>query len=354
MNISDLVHVKYPLLQAPMAGASNPDLVAAVSNAGGIGGLGAAPMRPDILRDQVRAIKEKTDKPYVVNLFAPITEQFDEDAAPGKELRALMQRYHAELKLGDIPTPRGIFGPAEEQLVVLIEEKTPVISFHFGVEASHVDAIHRAGLKVICSATTVKEARTLENLGVDAIIAQGGEAGGHRGTFIDHYQDSMVGTLALVPQIVDAVKVPVIAAGGIMDARGIVACEALGASAVQLGTAFLACPETAINATWKETLLTAEAQQTTVTSAISGKPARGIRNRYVNEVEALDEALLPYPLQYALSGALRSKATLTGNPDFLVMWSGQGVGMIEEKPAGDLVESLMQETARLKSNLGDR
>jgi nitronate monooxygenase len=352
MRFSDFLDVKYPLFQAPMAGASNPELVSAVCNAGGIGGLGAAPFKPDQLRQQVQAIRSLTDKPFVVNLFAPASEVFDADAVPGPAFTEKLKAYHAEMGLGELPEPGPLFGPAEDQLAVLIEEKVPVISFHFGVTVEHVEAVHRAGLKIICSATTVTEARHLASLGVDAVIAQGSEAGGHRGTFIDHYRDSLIGTLALVPQIVDAVKLPVIAAGGIMDARGIVACKALGASAVQLGTAFLACPETGIASAWRETLLKAEADNTTVTEVISGKPARGIRNRYVSEIEALGESLLPYPLQYAMSGPLRREATRQGNSDFLSMWSGQGVGMLREQPAADIVTQLMTDAEELRLKIG--
>lgn len=351
MAISALIGGQHPLFQAPMAGASNPELVGAVCEAGGIGGLGAAALKPDALRSQLRAIRQKTDKPFVVNLFSPATELFDGGRRPGPRLAARLAEYHQELGAGEVPVPGGIFGPAAEQLAVLIEEAVPIISFHFGIEAAQVEAIHTAGLKAVCTATTVEEALLLEATGVDAIIAQGGEAGGHRGTFLGDYRAGLTGTLALVPRIVDAVRVPVIAAGGIMDARGIVACRALGAAAVQLGTAFLACPETGLPAAWRDALLRAEAGDTTVTSVMSGKPARGIRNRYISELEALDEPMLPYPLQYALSGPLRRAAIEQGNPDFQAMWSGQGVGLIREMPAAELVRGLIDEAEALRRTL---
>ena len=351
MSLTQLFNIEHPILQAPMAGASNADLVAAVSNAGELGGLGAAPINPEGLRQQIGAIRQQTDKPFNVNLFAPSSEVFDSNASPGEGLSKLIRDYHREFDLGDLPELRGIFGPAEEQLQVLIEEKVPIISFHFGVEAVHVQAIHEAGLLVICSATSLQEAGALEDLGVDAIIAQGSEAGGHRGTFLGDYRDALVGTLALVPQIVDAVRVPVIAAGGIMDARGIVACRALGADGVQLGTAFLGCPEAGILNAWKQKLLTADPAETTVTTALSGKPARGVRNRYVTDVENLDEPLLPYPLQLSLSGPLRAAATKAGNTDFLTMWAGQGVGMLKEQSAPDLMNELITESEKLARQL---
>ncbi len=347
MAIRSLFNIEHPIIQAPMAGACTPELVAAVSNGGGLGSLGAAPMKPDVVRAQIQQIRALTDQPFNINLFAPQSEQFDTDAVLGDEARELLEKYHQELGLGELPTPSGIFGPAEEQLNVLIEEKVPVISFHFGVEARHVDAIHAAGLKVICSATTVEEAVHLESLGCDAVIAQGAEAGGHRGTFMGNYQNALIGTMALVPQIVDAVSVPVIAAGGIMDARGIVACKALGASGVQMGTAFLGCPESGIAGVWRDQLKASSPGRTTVTDVISGKPARGLFNRYIEDMEALKAGPMPYPLQYALSGAIRRKAVEQGNPDFLAMWSGQGVGMLRELSAADLLSALVSETQAL-------
>ncbi len=334
-----------------MAGASPPELVAAVSNAGALGGLGAAALTPEKLKQQIHQIREKTDKPFNVNLFAPISEQFDKTATPGPQIKALISAMNTELGLEGIPTPGPLFGPAEAQLRVLIEERVPVISFHFGVEAEQVTAIQNAGLQVISSATTVQEAQTLEALGVDAVIAQGTEAGGHRGTFIGDYQNALIGTLALVPQIVDAVSIPVIAAGGIMDARGIVACRALGADAVQLGTAFLGCPESGIPNMWRHAIKTASSDQTTVTTAMSGRPARGLRNRYINEMEALNEQLLPYPLQYSISREIRKRAVETDNPEFAVMWSGQGVNLLQEMPAAELVAHLVNETKALSQRL---
>ena len=351
MNIKPLFGIDHPILQAPMAGASNPALVAAVCNAGGLGGLGAAAMPPDYLRQQVQAIKQRTNQPFNVNLFAPSSEIYDRDAKAGDQFHALLAGYHQEFDLGEVPPPASLFGPAEHQLQVLLDEKVPVISFHFGIEKTHVNTIHAAGLKVICTATHVSEAAFLEDMGVDAVIAQGSEAGGHRGTFIGFHQDALIGTLALVPQIVDAISIPVIAAGGIMDARGIVACHALGAQAVQLGTAFLGCPESGISDAWQQALFTSDASQTIVTQAMSGKPARGIRNRYLTEVEKLDEPLLPFPLQYAMSGTLRKQAAATGNPDFMAMWSGQGIGLLQSSGAAELMQNLIKETAALRTEL---
>jgi nitronate monooxygenase len=197
----------------------------------------------------------------------------------------------------------------------------------------------------------VAEGKELEDIGVDAVIAQGSEAGGHRGTFTVDDRQALIGTMALVPQIVDAVSIPVIAAGGIMDARGVVASLALGASAVQMGTAFLGCPEAPIGDAWRDALHTAAAEATTVTEAMSGKAARGIRNRYIDEVEALDEPLLPYPAQYSVSRDLRKAAAERGEAAFIAMWAGQGVGLIRRRAAADLVNDLVVESQRLLGRL---
>lgn len=352
-RILELLNIEHPIIQAPMAGTSNPDLIGAVSGAGGLGSYGAAATPPDRLREVIRAIRQRTDRPFNINLFSSHTENFDRDARPGPGLTSLLERYHKELGLGSIPEPGPLFGPFEEQLEVLVEEDVPVISFHFGADPDAVRKAQARGAKVLCSATTVAEARELEQAGIDAVIAQGAEAGGHRGTFSIDYRHALIGTLALVPQVADAVNIPVIAAGGIMDARGVVACLALGASGVQMGTAFLASPETRLPEAWAQSLKGAEAEVTTVTTTLSGKPARAIRTRYVEEVEQLDEPLLPYPAQYSVSRDLRAEALKDNNPKFLAMWAGQGVGMLEEHPAAQLIEQLANEAGALFRRLGD-
>jgi nitronate monooxygenase len=350
-RIVDLLGIEHPIIQAPMAAASNAELVAAVSEAGGLGSFGAAGTPPDRLRTTVQAIRQRTNRAFNVNLFSPQTEEFDRSARPGPQLAARLEAYHAELDLGPVPEPGPLFGPAAEQLDVLIEESVPIISFHFGADASMVDRAHSVGARVLCSATTVAEAKALEDIGIDAVIAQGCEAGGHRGTFSGDYQRALIGTMALVPQVADAVSIPVIAAGGIMDARGVVAALTLGASAVQMGTAFLGCPEAPIPEAYRASLDTAEAEATTVTEAMSGTAARGIRNRYIEEIEALDEPRLPFPAQYSVSRDLRRAAAKRGVADFLAMWAGQGVGLIRQRPAADLVAELVEESHKLLGRL---
>lgn len=353
-RILDLLGVEHPIVLAPMASATNAELAAAVSSAGALGGFGAAGINPERLGEVVHEIRKRTPRPFNVNLFSPQTEGFDSGLRPGPGLMRRLEEYHAEMGLGEIPEPKGMYGPAGEQLEVLIERRVPVISFHFGVEPGLLEKARESGAKVLCSATTVAEARQLEEAGVDAIIAQGSEAGGHRGTFRGDYRQALIGTLALVPRIVDAVDLPVIAAGGVMDARGLVACLVLGASAVQMGTAFLACPEAPVSGAWRETLLRAEADDTVVTEAMSGRAARGIRNRYIREVEALEEPLLPYSAHYSLSGDLRKAAIEQGNTDFMAMWSGQGVGLIRQQPAAGLVAELAAQSRELMERFAGR
>ena len=350
-NLIRLLEIEHPIIQAPMAGSTNPELVASVSNAGALGSFGAAATPPDQLKKIIGAIRELTNQSFNINLFSANTENFDRHARPGPQLAERLQAYHNQYDLGKVPDPEPMFGPADSQLDVLCEEAVSVISFHFGVDKATVDRAHQSGAKILCTSTTVDEAKLLEQVGVDAIIAQGTEAGGHRGTFTVDYQHALIGTLALVPQVVDAVTVPVIAAGGIMDARGMVASLALGASAVQMGTAFLGCTETPITKTWLESLKSADADATTVTEAISGKPARGIRNRYIDEIESLDEPLLPYPAQYSISRNLRKAAAENDDPSFMSMWAGQGVGLFQEQPASDLVNQLVSDSERLIKQL---
>ncbi len=334
-----------------MAGSTNPKLVAAVCNAGGLGSFGAAGTPPDKLRTTVKTIRQLTQHNFNINLFSANSENFDRNARPGPRLTERLRTYHEQMNLGPVPDPEPMFGPADEQLDVLIEEAVPLISFHFGADETAIEKAHKGGAKVICSATTVAEAKLLEQAGVDAIIAQGSEAGGHGGTFANDYKQALIGTLALVPQIVDTVSIPVIAAGGIMDARGLVACLALGASAVQMGTAFLGCTETPIAESWRDALKMADAESTTVTEALSGKPARGIRNRYIDEIEALDEPLLPYPAQYSISRDLRKAALERKDSSFLAMWAGQGVGLFREQSATSLVYQLVSESRQLMQQL---
>lgn len=259
---------------------------------------------------------------------------------------AHLAQYFSELGLAAPPQPKTTASRFDEQLASALESGASVFSFTFGeLPAGAVEAIKARNMFLIGTATTVEEALALEKSGVDAIVAQGSEAGGHRGTFQGEFVSSMVGGISLVPQMVDAVRVPVIASGGIMDGRGIVAALALGASAVQMGTAFLTCHEAGVPDAYKNAILTAREDQTRITRAFSGRPARGITNRFMTEVEskAGEDAILPFPLQNSLTRPLRTEAAKQGRAEFLSLWSGQGVRLARRQSAAELVARLAME-----------
>ncbi|HEY4217148.1 MAG TPA: nitronate monooxygenase [Gemmatimonadaceae bacterium] len=337
--------LRHPIVQAPMAGANAtpPELVAAVSEHGALGFVGAAYMSPDEIRSTCRDIKSKTDRPFGVNLFVPAPLP----AIPSADTRArgLVAAYHAEL---GIPAPAPPVAPKlnfDEQLDAALNSGARVFSTTFGaLSPDRVAMLKARSIFVIGTATTVAEAVELERTGVDAIVAQGNEAGGHRGTFAAPFEESMIGGLALVPQIVDAVRVPVLASGGIMDGRGIVASLALGAAAVQMGTAFLACDECGVLPAYKDAIIDADAGQTRVTYAFSGRAARGIVNRFMRETEAAgDDAILPFPYQNDLTRAMRTAAAKQGRIEFLSLWAGQGAHLARRQSAAELIRRLASE-----------
>jgi nitronate monooxygenase len=343
-----LLGIEHPVVQAPMAGLSTPALAAAVSEAGGLGSLGAAALGPEELVEQARAVRELTDRPFNLNFFCHRTPSLD--AAAAARERARLAPLYAELGLGEPPEP---FVPPLEfdtaRLEAVLEIRPAVASFHFGLpDATAVDALHGAGCRVLSSATTVAEAEDLAARGADVVIAQGAEAGGHRGSFLVAGDDGPVGTLALVPQVVDAVEVPVIAAGGISDGRGLAAALALGAAGAQLGTAFLACPEAAVHPLHRAALRSARAEDTTITRAFSGRPARALRNRAVEE--AGDDPL-DFPAQFSIMAQLGIAAAERGSPDFLTLWAGEAAPLAVELPAAELVARIAGEAERVLAEL---
>lgn len=348
--LGSLLGLHYPIIQAPMAGANTPELVAAVSNAGGLGMYGAAYLSPDQITEVVTTIRALTDRPFGLNLFAGGRDT-DQGGDPERIL-AILGRYHEELGLAPPLVPGYLPDPFGAQLEAVLAVKVPVFSFTFGIPSPTALAdLRRRGVAVIGTATTVAEARQLEAAGVDAIVAQGSEAGGHRGTFAAPFEAAMIGTMALVPQVVDVVRVPVIASGGIMDGRGIVAAEALGASAVQLGTAFLTCPETTIPLAYKRAIRAAEADQTAVTRAFSGRPARGIVNEFMRAWQGHDDAILPFPLQNSATRPLRNAAAARDDPRFLSLWAGQAARLARELPAAELLQHLVSEAAAIRKSV---
>lgn len=351
-RLTERLGMNAPIIQAPMAGASTPAMAAAVSRGGGLGSLGLALQPADEIRDDCRAIRAETNGAYNVNFF--VHREPMADAARGEAMRERLRPYYEELGLGEAPEARASSEPFnEDHLAAVLEMTPPVVSFHFGLpRADLFRAVKDAGLFTISSATNVREAKALEAGGIDAIVAQGFEAGGHRGTFEEPYEDGWVGTMALVPQIVDAVSVPVIAAGGIMDGRGIAAALALGAEAAQLGTAFLSTPESAIPRVHRDLLLSAGGDQTRLTHAFSGRPARGIENRYIRETRGGETDFPDFPIPNTLTGPLRKASAEAGSDDFVSLWAGQGLGMSRAMGAAELLDTLTEETDAVIGRFG--
>jgi nitronate monooxygenase len=344
-RIQDLFGIPLPILQAPMAGSGGSGLCVAVAEAGGLGSLPCALLSADQIRAELTVIRQRTRRPINVNFFCHRPPQ---PGGPGEAAwRQRLAHYYCELGLNpDAPIPSSSRTAFDATLCDLIEEFKPeVVSFHFGLpDRTLVDRVKRTGAKMISSATTVDEARRLEERGCDAIIAQGAEAGGHRGIFLGTDISTQVGTMALVPQVVDAVKVPVIAAGGIADGRGIAAALALGASAVQIGTAYLFCPEATTSPLHRAALKSAKEDSTALTNVFTGRPARAIVNRLVREVGPMSTLAPAFPLSAGALMPLRAKAEPAGSSDFTSLWSGQAVRLGRELPAGELTRRLAEET----------
>jgi nitronate monooxygenase len=340
--------IRHPIVLAPMAGGpSTPALAAAVTNAGGLGSLGASYLGPDQIRAEIAEVRRLTAGPFGVNLFAPETDEPDRSRVA--EIQALLAPYREEL--GIAPEPLVPDPSFADQLAAVVDGRPAVASITFGVPAPEVvRALRDAGALVVGTATHVAEARALAAAGVDAIVAQGAEAGGHRGTFIGRAEDALVGTMALVPQVVDAVDVPVIAAGGIMDGRGVVAALALGASAAQLGTAFLTSDEAGSDAVYRSELLRGRDTGTAITRAFSGRAARGLRNRFFDEWAAREPA--PWPVMNALTRDIRAAARRLGRPELRSLWAGQGVGLVRSGPAAARVAALVEEMDVARRGLG--
>jgi nitronate monooxygenase len=330
-----------PIIQAPMAGVQGSALAAAVSAAGGLGSLPCAMLGLDAIRSEVAAIKSRTDRPFNVNFFChrPPVASAEREAA----WRAALAPYYREYGIDPdaIPAGPGRAPFSVEAADVLEAFKPAVVSFHFGLPSAELLARVRTwDAKILSSATTVDEARWLEAQGVDAIIAQGVEAGGHRGMFLSEDLSAQLGTFALLPQVVRAVKVPVIAAGGIADARGVAAAMALGAAGVQVGTAYLLCPEAATSAVHRAALASESARHTALTNVFTGRPARGIVNRIMRELGPMSAAAPAFPLATAAVAPLRAKAEGQGSGDFSPLWCGQNASGCKPVPAGELTQAL--------------
>ena len=340
--------IENPILLAPMAGSGGtPELAAAVSNAGGLGAWGGAYAKPDEIAAAIRRIRQLTKRPFNINLFAGGYDGGRKvDPQP---MLSIVGEVHAKLGLPPPALPPVPASPFDEQLETVMEERPPVFSFTFGMPTpAQMAALKMRGIAVIGTATTVLEARRLAQAGVDAIVAQGAEAGAHRGTFAAPFEESMVPLAQLVRGICGSVALPVIASGGIMDGRDAAVAMKLGAAAVQLGTAFLPCPESGAPPTYRRALLTAKEDTTVITRAFSGRPARGIANGFIALVKGKEDAILPFRQQNDLTRPMRNAAGHLGVADFISLWAGQGVARSRAMPAADLVATLVEESLTLE------
>jgi nitronate monooxygenase len=342
VNVTDLFDIELPIIQAPMAGVQAGALAIAVSNAGGLGSLPCAMLSPDSLESELRQLGAQTSRPYNLNFFCHAEPRRDDERE--RTWRRLLAPYFEELgidveSIADGPTR----APFSDAIADVVEPfRPPVVSFHFGLPAD--DLLRRVSgwdSRILASATTIDEARWLEARGVDAIIAQGAEAGGHRGMFLTNDVGTQIGTFALLPQIVHAVKCPVIAAGGIADAAGVRAAIALGAAGVQIGTAYLLCPEATTSAVHRAALKGDAARTTALTNLFSGRPARGIVNRLMRELGYLSDATPSFPLASSALAPVRRAAEQRGSGDFSPLWAGQNVSGCQEIPAAALTRQLV-------------
>jgi nitronate monooxygenase len=335
--------IKFPIIQAPMGGGlSTPELVAAVCNAGGLGSLAAAYLKPDQILDEFQRTRALTDKPLNINLFVGGYEM--EAVRDSRPMLSLLGEIHETLGLPAPVLPTLPPDPFPNQFEAVLEVRPAIFSFTFGIpSADAMKRLKQREILAIGTATTVEEARLLGKAGVAAVVAQGAEAGAHRGTFLGSFESSMVPTLDLVPAIRPVVSVPVIAAGGLMDGRDIAQAFALGASAAQLGTAFLPCPESGTPEAYRRAILSARADATVITRAFSGRPARGLRNTFIDKLHGKEDYILPYPLQNALTRSMRTAAAKAGDAGFLSLWAGQGVTRARSLPAAELIERLVAE-----------
>ena len=335
----------YPIIQGPMAGgATTPALVAAVSNAGALGSLAGSLLGPAALRRDIAAIRALTDQPFLVNFF--VQDVPTPDAAQLAHAVALLQPITVALGLATLPMPAQWCEPFGAQLDTIVELRPPIVSFTFDqLDAARVARLHAAGIVVIGTVTTVDEALAWQAAGADAVVASGVESGGHRGTFLGAQEAATLGTFALLPAVVAAVQMPVIAAGGIMDGADIAHALALGAQAVQMGTAFLVTDEAGIHPAYRQCLLEARVTHpaTRLTRAFSGRYARGIVNTFMDTLAAVESQMPPYPIQNALTGALRAEAARRGDPQWMSLWCGTGVERARPMPAGELVKTLVAE-----------
>ncbi|WP_163581482.1 NAD(P)H-dependent flavin oxidoreductase [Gracilibacillus saliphilus] len=345
-EMTEHLHIQYPIIQAPMAGGiTTSKLVAEVSNNGGLGMIGAGYMSPIQIREQIREIKELTLNHFGINLFVP--REFDVTENEMNTANRLLQPIREQLDVEtdmEISTFNKVTETFQQQIKVIIEERVPVCSFTFGIPSKEIiERLKQQNIILMGTATTVNEAIEVEKSGMDIVVVQGSEAGGHRGTFLDEEQESLVGLMSLIPQVVDHVSIPVVSAGGIMDGRGLKASICLGAQGVQMGTAFLTCLESGANAIHIEEILHATEDQTVLTRAFSGKSARGVNNKFISNMKQHETSLPDFPVQNSLTKGIRKNASLQKNRDYMSLWSGQSPRLAKRQTVKSLIQNIMKE-----------
>ena len=348
-RVTSALGIEYPIIQGPLGGLSSQRLTAAVSNYGGLGSLGAHSLNPHTIKDRIDEIRSLTEKPFAINLWISM----EDDDAVASDARAFQNALsHISPHLARLGATEPSFAPYktvrfEDQVRVLIDAKVPAFSFIYGLPPKEVlDECRRLGIVLMGTATTVDEAKVLADAGVDIVVASGFEAGGHRGSFLRKAEDSLMGTISLIPQVSDAVNLPVIAAGGIADARGVVAAFALGAEAVQVGTVFLACNDSGASEVHRNALLSGKAAVTGLTRGFTGRLARAIKNELMDELNATHAQILPYPLQRHLIRSLSIAAENAQEESLLPMWSGQSAALIKSTDVESVMDSLLKDISK--------
>jgi nitronate monooxygenase len=355
-ELTELLQIEYPILQAPMAGGiTTANLISEVSNSGGLGMLGAGYMTSAQIREQIREIKQLTARPFGVNLFVPneFTVTLDKIESAKKKLEPIYDELNLPHEQNiEIPVYSQYCEAFHEQIRIVIEEKVPVCSFTFGLPSGDmIRELKAHDIVLLGTATTVREAIEIENIGMDAVVVQGSEAGGHRGNFISGDKESLIGLMSLIPQVADKVSIPVISAGGIMDGRGLMASLCLGANGVQMGTAFLTCAESGAPELHKDSILNAREDQIVLTNAFSGKWARGIKNHFIEKMQKDDASFPVFPVQNALTQPIRKASAAQTNPDFMSLWSGQSPGLAKKQTVEALIKSIMADAGKISGRL---
>ncbi|MEK4563905.1 nitronate monooxygenase [Alkalihalobacillus sp. FSL R5-0424] len=346
-SIYKRLQLTHPIIQAPMAGGiSTPELTAAVSNHGGLGTIAAGYLTPEALREHIQEVKKKTDHWFAVNVFVPSTYQVEDCALHTSKtlLHPIHQSLEIEQEEVSLPKSEEDYRTYQALIDVIIEERVPVCTFTFGIPShSIIERLKRHNIVVIGTATTVKEAIEIERAGLDMVILQGSEAGGHRGTFLHTEEEGLIGLMALIPQAIRLIHIPIIAAGGIMDGRALMAARCLGADAVQMGTAFLTCTESGASDIHKKAITKATDSQTILTSVFSGKKARGINNTFIRVMQKHEEDLPAFPIQHILTKSIRQESMKQKNREYMSLWSGQSPMLATVQTAGELIERVMEE-----------